>query len=556
MNWPAVRYLGRLYRSHYPQLALGAALSLLQSLFVLPTAWLVGVAFDQVLPSGDLRRLTTVGLVMLGLNLAFQAVSLWARRQTTRLSKAITVSLRGDLLEALYARPRAFYAEADWSRLHTLLGWDTDRLEAMNEALVGVALPSAVLSLALAGLLFYLNPFLFLVLAAITPVVALLGRASSRRVRGWVRAYQQAVRVYHHSLRLAFELMELTRLQGVEQYELARKRQAVENVGSASQHLAWSRAIHGSLPEVVMVVAAVVILMVGGAAVVEGRMTLGALLTFYAAVALLRQHLQNLALTMSPVIDGHESLIALHDLQAVTIQRPYTGRRQLPFAGEVRLEDVSFRYKKAPLVRGVSLTLRPGSLTAIFGPNGSGKSTLIYLILGLYRPDSGQLLADGVPYSDLDMSHLRQQIGVVPQESLLFPGTIRENIAYGRPEARPEQVLAAARLATADDYIRALPEGYDTLVGEKGLLLSGGQRQRLAIARALLCQPRLLILDEPTNHLDEQAIRQLIENLGSQPNAPATLIVSHEQALVRRANDVYYLDGGRLVRQPAAAPAT
>jgi ABC-type multidrug transport system fused ATPase/permease subunit len=553
MNWPAVRYLGRLYRAHYPQLGLGAALSLLQSLLVVPAAWLIGVAFDQVLPSGDLRRLMALGLVMLGLNLGYQAVSLLARRQTTRLSRAITVSLRGDLLEALFAQPRAFYGKADWSRLQTLLAWDTERLEAMNEALVGVALPSAVLSLALAGLLFYLDPFLFLVLAAITTLVAVLARASSRRVRGWVRAYQQAVHAYHRSLRLALELMELTRLQGAEQAELARKRQAVEHVGQTSEQLAWSRAVHTSLPELVMVVAAVVILVLGGAAVVEGQMTLGALLTYYAAVALLRQHLQNLALTMSPIIDGHESLIALHSLQVVNLQRPYTGRRQMRFAGEVRLEDVSFQYKDAPLVCSVTLTLRPGRLTAIFGPNGSGKSTLIYLVLGLYRPDSGQLLADGVPYSDLDLSHLRQQVGVVPQETILFPGTIRENLTYGRPGATPDQVLAAARLSTADDYIQTLPEGYDTLVGEKGLLLSGGQRQRLAIARALLGQPRLLILDEPTNHLDERAVRQLIENLGSQPDAPATLIVSHEPALVRRADEVYCLDGGRLVRQPASA---
>ena len=553
MNLPALRFLGRLYQGYYSQLAMSAGLSVLQSLLLLPTAYLVGVAFDQVLPSGDLRRLIGVGVAMLGLNLAFQAVSLLARRQTTGLSKAITVKLRTSLLEGLYARPRAFFSQSDWGRLHTLLVWDTERLEHMNEALVGVALPSAVLSVALSGLLLYLNPGLFLVLAVMAPFVLWLGRASSVRVRDWVRRYQAAIRAYYGQVRSALELMELTRLQGAEAFELDRKRKAVEELGHAGQQMAWRRAVHTTLPELVMVLAAVVILMLGGAAVVSGQMTLGALLAFYAAVALLRQHLQNLALTMSPLIDGHESLVALHNIQSTNFERPYTGRRKLAFRGEVSLVDVSFKYKETPLVQHTSLVLRPGTLTAVHGPNGSGKSTIIYLILGLYKPDAGYLLADGVPYSELDMSHIRRQIGVVPQDTTLFPGTILENITYGRPEASREQVLAAARLATADDYIRTLPDGYETIVGEKGLLLSGGQRQRLAIARALLPAPRLLILDEPTNHLDERAINQLIQNLSSQPDAPATLIVSHAPELVQRANEVYYLDNGRLVREAALA---
>jgi ABC-type multidrug transport system fused ATPase/permease subunit len=186
-------------------------------------------------------------------------------------------------------------------------------------------------------------------------------------------------------------------------------------------------------------------------------------------------------------------------------------------------------------------------MVAIVGPNGSGKTTIVNLILGFYRPQKGTLCADGHLFSDLDIVHLRRHIGVVTQDAILFSGTILDNITYGYPDASREQVTQAARLATADEFIQQLARGYETLVGENGLLLSGGQRQRIAIARALLRQPRLLILDEPTNHLDTAAARRLMENLRSLPHKPACLMISHDVETVRKAQFVHFLQQGRIV---------
>ena len=196
------------------------------------------------------------------------------------------------------------------------------------------------------------------------------------------------------------------------------------------------------------------------------------------------------------------------------------------------------------MVRDVHLDLRPGSTVAIVGPNGAGKSTLLYLILGFYRPQRGELRAEGVPYERIDLGDLRRGIGVVMQHPTFFAGTVRENITYGCPEATPDEIGRAARIALADDFIRTLPAGYDTPIGEGGVLLSGGQVQRIAIARALLRRPSLLILDEPTNHLETPAIGRLLQNLATLEPRPGVLIISHDREVLGYADRLYRIEDG------------
>jgi ABC-type bacteriocin/lantibiotic exporter with double-glycine peptidase domain len=209
------------------------------------------------------------------------------------------------------------------------------------------------------------------------------------------------------------------------------------------------------------------------------------------------------------------------------------------------------------VVRDVNLELRPGSSVAIVGPNGAGKSTVLYLILGFYRPLRGALRADGAAYDRLDLVELRRGIGVVMQHPTFFAGTVRENITYGYPEATDEEIAVAARLALADEFIQALPQGYDTPIGEGGLLLSGGEVQRIAIARALLRKPKLLILDEPTNHLESAAIHRLLDHLAALEPRPGVLIISHDREVLRYADVVHRLEDGTLSEfsLPAAVPA-
>ncbi|HUQ80065.1 MAG TPA: ATP-binding cassette domain-containing protein, partial [Gemmatimonadaceae bacterium] len=229
------------------------------------------------------------------------------------------------------------------------------------------------------------------------------------------------------------------------------------------------------------------------------------------------------------------------------------------FDGSIEMRGVTFGYRDEPVLRNVHLSLPRGAQVAIVGQNGAGKSTIVNLLLGFYRPQQGQVLASGTSYEDIDIRELRRSIGIVPQRPQFFAGTVRENIAYGSPSATPEQIDAAARLALADEVIARLAQGYDTPIGEHGVRLSGGESQRLAIARALLGNPRMLILDEPTTHLDTETIAAVMRRLANVDSRPTLLLISHDQTVVNTVEDVYRLGGGTLARElhpmPNAAAA-
>jgi len=223
----------------------------------------------------------------------------------------------------------------------------------------------------------------------------------------------------------------------------------------------------------------------------------------------------------------------------------------------LEVRDLDVRHGLLQAVRGVSLDVEAGETLAIVGANGAGKSTIISLILGFYRPKSGSLTVGGRPYEELDLRSLRRKIGVVLQKPTFFTGTIAENLAYGWSDVSREALETAAREACADSFIKNLPEGFDTLIGEGGAMISGGEGQRLAIARALIGRPKLLILDEPTNHLDADSIEQIMARITSDPDHATILIISHDRTVVDFADTVLRLDGGRLTpskRRPIAAP--
>jgi subfamily B ATP-binding cassette protein MsbA len=218
--------------------------------------------------------------------------------------------------------------------------------------------------------------------------------------------------------------------------------------------------------------------------------------------------------------------------------------------GEVEFRAVSFSYKEGtPVLEGITFSAPAGTTTALVGPSGAGKSTLITLIMAFHYPDSGMILIDGRDLSQLRLADYRRQLGVVMQDNFLFDGTIRDNIAYARPDATDDEIRNAARVANADEFVDRFDDGYDTIVGERGVKLSGGQRQRLAIARAIIADPRVLILDEATSSLDSESEALIREGLRHLRQGRTTFVIAHRLSTIQTADQILVLDRGRIVER-------
>jgi ABC-type bacteriocin/lantibiotic exporter with double-glycine peptidase domain len=546
MNAQAWRYYNRFYDKERLPLSLTFVLSTGQSLLHVPILLLVRYAFDDVIPSGDLSALAVVGVAAILLYVAVGGATLYTRYLVLRISKFAIQRLRDEVLQKFYTLPRAYYSEADRSKLHTIVVQDTERVDVMTNALLAQLTPALIVVFVLSLILIYLNWLLFLLLITIFPLLVVLSRWLGRLVRTHTYAFHRSFETFSMGMLFVLQMMDLTRLQSAEQLEIERQRQYFQDLRLTSGQMAWLRTAYGVIQSTILATSVVIILIAGGGAIAQGVMTLGGLVTFYAAVALLKPQLDTVLSCVPEIIEGNESLTTLYGLLGTEGLRPYSGTKRIEFSGRVRLEGVFFQYKDYPVLRDIGLTIGERATVALLGPNGSGKTTIANLILGLYRPQEGRLYADDYPYDELDIIHLRTCIGVVPQDPIIFPGTILENITYGRPDAHPQQIREACELALASEFVDQLPQGYETFVGERGVALSGGQRQRIALARAFLREPRLLILDEPTSHLDVQAVNQLVGNLKRLKSAPASLIISHDLDMVRHADYTYLLNKGSI----------
>jgi ABC-type multidrug transport system fused ATPase/permease subunit len=548
MSRAAWRDYARLARGNGRLLALSVATAIAQSLMLVPIGLLVGRAFDQAIPNDDTTELVLIGVAVVGLYFASVALGLWARHTVLRVTKAAITNLREQLIAKLLALPRAWFDEREAATLHSTVVQDSERLDRMGNALAAQLLPGVVVCTALGLTLLVLNPLLFVVLVATVPIMLILGRVTGRLVRRATRAWQRAFDRFSSDTQLAVRTITLTKVHAVEEAEYRRRLGPMATLGDAGRRMAWLQALYANLLGSVAAVSAVVVLVVGGAAVAGGSMTLGDLVSFYTVLALLRGQSSALLSGLATVLSGYESLVRLRALLQEEAEEPYSGGGEHDFGGALALDRVSFGYGSEPVLRDVSFAVEPGEWVALVGPNGAGKTTIVNLMLGLYRPDGGALLADGVPFDQLDIRSLRRRVGVVLQDPPLFRGTVRDNIAFGEPDASDEDVARAAAVATAARFIEEMPLGYDTPVGDEGELLSGGQRQRIAIARAMLREPRLLVLDEPSTSLDRHATEELLRNLAALPESPTLLLVTHDEVVARAAERTIRIRDGRIVQ--------
>ena len=386
---------------------------------------------------------------------------------------------------------------------------------------------------------------------AVFPIVRL-----GRRVRAVTADTQEEMGQLTTLLEQTFQGIRVVKAYGMEEYEKRRMGEIIQRIVRLAFRAARIRALSSPIMETLGGAAVAIVIIYGGFRVIGQQTDPGAFFSFLTALLLAYEPMKKLAMlnaNLQEGLAGAQRMFDLLDVEPGIHEKPAAHPLSVS-AGRIRLEDVRFAYEPGrPALNGITMEVPAGMTVALVGPSGAGKSTILNLIPRFYDVAAGRVLIDGADVRDVTLASLYANIALVSQEITLFDDTVRANIAYGRAGAGDAEVIAAARNAAADEFIRALPQGYDTMVGEKGVKLSGGQRQRLAIARATLKNAPILLLDEATSALDTESERQVQAALGKLMRGRTTLVIAHRLSTVVDADLIHVIEAGRIVESGSHA---
>ncbi len=547
--------LRRAYSYLYPYLrwtltAYAALLGALLLNLLLPQIirWMI----DQGISTHQLKPLGLGALGMLAITLLRGVFSYLEGRFSETASQNVAYDLRNAIQRKLTSLSFSFHDEIETGDLLSRAVQDVERIRFLTGRATVRLIEAAVILLGTAGLLLWMQPRLALLVIATMPILAFQALRFGRRFRPL-------------SLEIQKQLARLTtlveqNLRGIRVVKAyAQETAEIERFGEANTHwfelsstAARLQAVQAPLLLLIANLGIVFIFWYGGRLVVSEELTLGALVAFTAYLGQLIDPVRRLGMIIPALAIASSSAERIFEiLDAVPDVEDAPDATPLPEArGHVRFESVSFAYRSqqnlAAVLDHISFEAQPGQVVALLGPTGSGKSTVISLIPRFYDPTGGRILVDGVDSRKATLKSLRSQVGIVMQETTLFAASIRENIAFGRPEASDEDIVAAAQAAQAHEFILAMPQGYETRIGERGVTLSGGQKQRIAIARALLMAPRILILDDATASVDMETEHLIQQAFGCLMQNRTTFVIAHRLSTVRRADLILVLEGGRI----------
>ena len=515
------------------------------------TIWMFQLVVDDVLVPRDFGALLPIAAAYVGLTLVGGVVSFFDDYISEWVAGRFLLDLRARFFEHLQGLSLHFFDRRRLGDVLSRLSGDVGAIETF--VLSGLAdTVSFVLRIVFfTGALFYLQWELALVSLFVVPLFLLAGRRFSELLQD---ASREKRRRTGSTAAVAEEtLSNSTLVQAYNRQSTEIERYERENRATFRASMAAVRleALFEPLVELIQLLGAIVVIALGTWELTQGHLTLGGLLVFLTFLSQLYGPISDLSHLANSIFSASASAERIIEFlnEKPSVQ---DGSRTLEgVRGEVEIDRLSFVYPGVdqPALKDVSFAIRPGHTVAVVGASGAGKSTLVKLLLRFFDPSSGEIRLDGHDLRELRLESLRDNLALVLQETLVFDDTIRANIAYGRADATWAQIEAAARAADAHDFITALPDGYDTPVGQKGRLLSGGQRQRIAIARAMIRDAPLLILDEPTTGLDTEATQRVLEPLRRLMRGRSTLVISHNLLMVRDVDLIIVLDGGRAVER-------
>jgi subfamily B ATP-binding cassette protein MsbA len=534
---------------HWRRGVLGALLILFSALLGFPQPLINRYLIDDVILGRQLSLLAGAVLLLAGIKVLEMLANLLQRFYFTRFEQGVLLDIQHDLLDRVLRFPKSFFDDKEIGYLMSRLSSDVYRLRWFFSSIL-VLIISNILRLVVGiVLLLYLEWKLAVVTLVILPGLMIGVRYFSHKTR--VLSHQGMEQQANVSRRMQESLSATSLIKAF----VSEKRE-VDRIMSelrAAFQISLERVAVGSVANLTQstlgYVAKFVVLVVGAYEVIVGDWSLGSLLAFQAYLGYVygpAQFLADTNLQLQDALAALERVSALFDI--VPEENLDTGKKVERLRGAVEFKNVSFSYDgREPVLQDVSCLIHPGEHAAIVGPSGVGKTTLVSLILRFYKPTQGEIWFDGQPASEYEVRSLRQRIGYVSQSTLLLSGTISDNLRYGNLEASEKQVVRAARVAGIHDFIVSLPEGYDSPVGERGVNLSEGQKQRLAIARALIKDPDILVLDEPTSSLDSVVEKSIFDALPTLVRDKTLFVVAHRLSTIQNSDRILLLNEKRLI---------
>jgi len=462
-------------------------------------------------------------------------------------------NLRNDLYNSVLRRSAAFFQKHTTGTLISTIINDIERVQFAMSSVLAEGLQQFFTFLFTAGLVIVLGKQLAWVLVVFIPIIIFSAVRIGRRVRSTTRTGQDQLADVQNILHETITGNRIVKAFGMESWEVARFRTAAQRLFHANLRSVAAAAISSPLMDIFGAVAVAMLLLLGRDQIAHNELTLGAFIAFVAAVLSMYNPVRKFAVfnnSFQQALGASSQLFKFMDTEDVVAEKP--GAKSLPrFSQSIRFENVSFSYSddgdnSREILHNINLEVKRGEILAVVGSSGAGKSTLVHLLPRFFDVSGGRILVDGHDVRDVTLSSLRSQVGIVTQETVLFNDTVRNNIAYGQPHVPMKDVEAAARAALAHDFILALPSGYDTVIGERGVRLSGGERQRLAIARALLKNAPVLILDEATSALDSESEALVQSALHNLMSGRTVFVIAHRLSTVRRADRIVVLDNGTI----------
>lgn len=542
----------RYIRPYMKHLAFAIVCIVLAAAANLYVPWIIKDMIDKVLMERDMAMLN---LIAVGIVVVFFFRGVFYYGQSYLVSfvgQRVVIDIREALFEKFQRMPLAYF---DRQQTGAIMSYVTNDVQALQSALVDKLIEFVTESSVLIGsivLMFYLDWKLTLITLITVPLVGQAMNIFGKKLKQSGTVIQERLADINSLLQESISAVRVVKSFVRERHEIARfHRQNELNFQAEMKNVQLTSLLTPTV-EFLAAITVTFILWIGGYEVVQGDLTAGSLVAFLTYAVNLANPVKRISRiygTIQRAMAAVDRVFGVLDMEETIHDKE--GAAPLPeIEGRVAFEDVSFSYKDGvPALSHVTLEASPGQLIAFVGPSGAGKSTIANLIPRFYEVNEGAIRIDGHDVRDVTLDSLREQIGIVPQETMLFSSSVRENIRYGRLDATDAEVEEAARAANAEEFIRQLPDGYETKIGERGLNLSGGQRQRISIARAILKNPRVLILDEATSALDTESEKIVQAALDKLMVGRTSFAIAHRLSTIFNADCIYVINGGRIVER-------